>query len=294
LSVALAAEWLARRVGGGGRALLSGCLDLGFDALIPETLGGAQFLNLVPELEDFPVKIPAVRVSPEVEGVGLGLCGKDEESFLATQAEVQKAAQLGTKLGTPLILLEAPLVDLGAGSLEKGEIGGEGSLIASEDYQSLRSRLLKRRDSLLDRCCRRLHSLARSFPEHRFGLLEAGNFASLSGLEDLELIFSDLKGSVDLGYWHRPSVVRFREELGGAQGGDVLETLSKYLIGTDLSDFDGEGIFGLPGSGGVDYGALRPYIRGSNFSLPAYLGPSFQVPPGEIKRVRGFLQKFGF
>ncbi|HHI78664.1 MAG TPA: hypothetical protein ENK02_01645, partial [Planctomycetes bacterium] len=196
MTVALAAEWLVRRVGPEPRGLLTACLDLGYDALIPETQGAEEILGVAKELEDFQVEIPGVRVSPEVEGVGLGLSAEDEDAFLATQAQVHKAAQLGTRLGTPLILLEAPLVELGPGALEKGEIRGDGSLIDAEGYLDLRGRIEEKRDRLLDRCCRRLHSLARSFPEHRFALMEAGNFASLSGLEDLELILSDLKKSV--------------------------------------------------------------------------------------------------
>ncbi len=265
--VSLGGAWASVHVGAGIRDMLKSCLDHGFTGIVPApALRPLDWRGVAAELRDLPFEIPAIRVedprNPENEGLGSAVEG-DWERFVA---RVEAAAALGRRLDCSLLILEAP-----RGS--EDEIEAEGG-----------------RERLLEICCRNLHELARRLPEYGLALTEAEG--ALCDPEALELIFCDLSRYA-IGYWHHPALAAKICGESAENPGERLEKLRKFLVGCDLTDFSGGRVDALPGTGGVDYGLLAPYMRGLRLRLPTVLEPDPETSWEDLRQVRSFLEKHG-
>lgn len=290
--VALGGTWLAAQGPKQARALCVQCLELGYGGIVPAP--GTRPIDwpaFARPLEDLPLTIPAVRVMPLFEQPRGSLASSRADDVLAVRARVLEAARLAEALKTPLMLLDAPIVPL------SGELSPGTDLAAAKDldegvYASLRARLRAARDGYLDRICRNLHRLCGDLPGFRLCLTESSELRSASELEDLAEILADLRG-FRIGYWHRAAVCARRAALGGPVHGDVLENLSKYLSGSDLSDYGPSSLQLPPGAGGVDYGLVAPYTRALQTRLPTVVELDPACREEEVRQGRAFLGKLG-
>ncbi len=263
----LGGTWASVRLGREPFELLTRILDLGFAGLVPAPgLKPVDWRRLAPHLDDLPFQVPAIRVDSPVEPAREGLGSPGEGDWERYVRRVRRAAALGVSLGSSLLILEAPRPP--AGDPPEGPA----------------------RDRLLELACRHLHELARALPEHELALTEAPG--ALCDPAALEAILSDLS-RYGIGYWHNPAEVGLRARGGGPAPGECLEILRKFLRGSDLSDFDDKGARALPGTGGVDYGLLAPYMRGLRFQLPTVLEPDPEASEADLGQARSFLEKHG-
>jgi hypothetical protein len=144
----------------------------------------------------------------------------------------------------------------------------------------------------MDRACRELFGLCRSFPDFHFSLSTGRSLRGVGDLAGLRDIFEDL-GSLRLGYWHDAALCARREQVLGEAQGEWLETFGNRCAGFSLGDASSEGLYRPPGSGGVDYGLLASYVRRSGAPTPVVLDLDPAVPPSELPGIRACLAKYG-
>ena len=274
--------------------MLIAALELGSDSLVPAP--GSRpidWAGLVPVLEDLPLRIPAIRIDPIIGAQEGSLASSNLEEVALLWPRVKRSAEIGKALNCPLLILELPRVQLIGEAPSGTELSDCMDGIDADSFQALAARIAAERDRLLENCCRNLFRLCQDFPEFRFCLTEPSDLCAISDTVEIELILTDLS-RFEIGYWHRPALVAFREHLGGIGHGESLEMLRKYLLGSDLSDFDAQGLQALPGAGRVDYGLLLPHMRGLTRSLPAVLELSPQHRCPEMRQALGYLENMGF
>ncbi len=293
MSTALGGTWLTAWKRLEARDLLVACLDMGFDALVPAP--GARpypWADLARVWEDLPIRASAVRVESLLEAPESSFASKKLEDVQAVKSRVGRAAALARALGTQTLILEAPRLPVESFEEGLGELGDPAVDWTPEKFQSLQVRLSVLRDRFLEVACRQLYALAGEFSEFRLCLSESSDAASLSGLDSLEAMLSDLSRQ-QIGYWARPAVIQRRCELGGENLGDQLEALEAYMVGADYSDSAPGQLLLPPGTGKVDFGLLAPYMRGLQIQRPGVLELGSATTSDEVRQARGYLERFG-
>ena len=92
------------------------------------------------------------------------------------------------------------------------------------------------------------------------GIENRYHYHELPGLEDFKILFSEFNGG-PLGYWHDTGHAHANEILGIIPPGALLETCSDHLIGVHLHDANGLHDHLAPGTGSIDFGNLKPFIK---------------------------------
>jgi sugar phosphate isomerase/epimerase len=149
-------------------------------------------------------------------------------------------------------------------------------------YERLCARVAARRERKKGPYVERSLALLRELlPEaERRGLrLGAENRQSLIELpldEDFHFLFREAP-SPSLGYWHDTGHAQIKEHLGFIRHELHLESLRDRLIGFHIHDvvFPGQDHC-APGTGTVDFGALKPLVRPEHFKV-FELGPDLTV-----------------
>ena len=93
------------------------------------------------------------------------------------------------------------------------------------------------------------------------GLENRYHYHELPGFDDFEVIFDKFRGA-PIGYWHDTGHAHANESLGIIPRGSLLQTYAAQLIGVHLHDAVGLDDHIPPGSGKVDFTALKPFLKG--------------------------------
>ncbi|MBL8727673.1 MAG: hypothetical protein JNM25_04525 [Planctomycetes bacterium] len=249
--------------------------------------------GLAAAAEDLPIRFPVVRVgSPLAEhSVTAGLAsGKEGEREVANQA-VRQAVATARVLGAQTIVLEPGLVPV-LGEVDAEDLGDPDVAWTEARTQALLARRKVGRNGALDRVCRELFGLCRTFPDFQFCLATGRSLRGVADLGGLQDIFEDLS-SLRLGYWHDAAICARREQVLGEAQGEWLEAFGNRCEGFSLGDASPEGLYRPPGSGGVDYGLLASYVRRSGAPTPVVLDLDPAVPPSDLSGIRACLAKYG-
>jgi len=242
---------------------------------------------------DLPVAFAAVRagsVFAEHSATAGMASAKEGERAVAARA-VSDAVATARLLGCRKVIFEPGLVPI-LGQIECEDLGDPTYQWTPVRAQALVARRRAVRNAALDRTCREVFSLVKSFPDIDF-CLSAGR--SLRGMADrlsLQDLFADLH-QLELGYWHDAAVCARRQQVLGEAQGEWLETFGNRCRGFSLGDASDEGMYLPPGSGGVDYGLLASYVRRSGAPTPVVLELDPSVPPSELAGMRACLDKHG-
>ncbi len=92
------------------------------------------------------------------------------------------------------------------------------------------------------------------------GLENRYHYHELPGLDDFKVIFDTFKGA-PIGYWHDTGHAHANEALGLIPRGSLLQSYSDQLIGIHLHDAIGLDDHIPPGSGEIDFKALKPFLK---------------------------------
>ena len=92
------------------------------------------------------------------------------------------------------------------------------------------------------------------------GLENRYHYHELPGLDDFKVIFDTFKGA-PIGYWHDTGHAHANEALGLIPRGSLLQSYSGQLIGIHLHDAVGLDDHIPPGSGEIDFKALKPFLK---------------------------------
>jgi len=92
------------------------------------------------------------------------------------------------------------------------------------------------------------------------GLENRYHYHELPGPDDFGVIFANYKGA-PIGYWHDTGHAHANEALGLIRRRSLLQSYSGQLIGIHLHDAVGLDDHIPPGSGEIDFKALKPFLK---------------------------------
>jgi sugar phosphate isomerase/epimerase len=92
------------------------------------------------------------------------------------------------------------------------------------------------------------------------GLENRYHYHELPGLDDFEIIFEQFRGA-PIGYWHDTGHAHANEILGLMPKTILLQNYADQLIGVHLHDAVGLDDHIVPGSGEIDFAALKPFLK---------------------------------
>jgi len=136
----------------------------------------------------------------------------------------------------------------------------------SEAAQIFIRKKLKERDRLKSEHLENLvFSLDRLLPVAEkqgvlLGLENRYHYHELPGLDDFGTIFAKFEGA-PIGYWHDTGHAHANETLGLIPQNSLLQNYADQLIGTHLHDAIGLDDHIPPGSGEIDFAALKPFLK---------------------------------
>ena len=195
-------------------------------------------------------------------------------------------------LGVPQVVLDAGVVSV-LGEVEAEDLGEPSYGWTAERAQALLARRNVGRDVAVDRACRELYSVLKSFPDMDFSITQSRSLRAVIDVDALRDICEDLAHQ-RLGYWHDAAICARREQVLGEPQGEWLEAFGSRLSGMTLGDASPEGLYLPPGAGGVDYGLCASYVPLTGSSFPVVLELDLSVNSGEMPGMRSCLDKHGF
>ena len=98
------------------------------------------------------------------------------------------------------------------------------------------------------------------------GLENRYHYHELPGLDDFRLIFDHFKGA-PIGYWHDTGHAHANETLGLIASDSLLLSYAHQLIGVHLHDAIGIDDHIPPGSGEIDFAALKPFLKADTIKV---------------------------
>jgi sugar phosphate isomerase/epimerase len=98
------------------------------------------------------------------------------------------------------------------------------------------------------------------------------HYHELPGEDDFKVIFDTFKDA-PIGYWHDTGHAHANESLGIIPRGSLLQAYATELIGVHLHDAVGLDDHMPPGSGEIDFAALKPFLKADTIKV-------IEVKPG--------------
>ena len=242
---------------------------------------------------DLPVRFGAVHVSNPLadrSATAPLASSKDGERVAALRA-VRQAVAIARVVGSPTVVLDPGVVPV-LGEIECEDLGDPAYQWSKERVDALLARRKSGRNGALDRVCREVFGIVKSFPDIEFCLSMSRSLRAVADLTSLQDLYEDLS-QLRLGYWHDAAVGARRAQLGLEAQGEWLESFASRCRGMSLGDGSHEGLYLPPGAGGVDYGLLASYVPRSGPALPVVVELDISIPPAELPGIRSCLDKYG-
>lgn len=292
----LAGAWLGVHAPSDPRAMLVWLLERGCRGVVAGPGPRAVRWAAVAEARhSLPVAFPAVRLAatstplrarPEA-GIASANDGERDMALRALGAAVAQAAALGTTS----VIFEPGLVRVpGEGGVS--DVADPAAGLTREHAAAWMARRNAMLDRALDAACRFLHRATRAFPDARLCLTGSADLLGLGEPTALAAIFEDLPNA-RLAYWHDAPVAARRQELLGVSQGEWLQGVRDRLVGMTVADPADGLLYGLPGSGKVDYALLASYKSTRSRTLAVVLELAPAIEPSELPGALAFLDKFG-
>ena len=293
----LGAAWASVHGPADPAALAAWTLELGFHGLQPAPAPRPLDWSAVWRARGtLPFRFAPMRLSPSHDAnadhvVEAGLASSHEGDRESALAAVAGAVRQARALGCATVVLQPGIAHV-SGEVPDTDLGGPGWAGSHDQAVALKARRDAVLDRALDRVCRSLHMVCKSFPDSRFALTLSRSALGLGEPGALAAIFEDL-GRYRVEYWHDTAAAEARRVWLGEDPGSSLERFSNRLSGMILGDY-AESRCGLPpGSGGVDYPLLSAYRQPSVRGFPVVIELDPGVESGEIAGAHAFLDKIG-
>jgi sugar phosphate isomerase/epimerase len=242
---------------------------------------------------DLPVRVAAVRAgNPLAEhSPTAGLCAAKDGERRAVRGAIEQAVVTARVLQCRVVVFDPGVVPV-VGDVHAEDLGDPKHSWTEANVKALLARRNVGRNAALDRACREVFDLVKSFPEIHFCLTASRSVRGLADPGTLHDLFEDL-ANLRLGYWHDAALCARRSQVGIEPQGEWLDALANRLQGMSLGDGSPDGVYLPPGAGGVDYALLASYVPRSGTALPVVLDLDVGIAPGELPGIRSFLDKHG-
>jgi len=290
----LGSAWATVHCSKDPQTLLVSLLEAGFAGLAPSPGPRAMSWQAVRDAaDDLPIRFPCVRAAnPLAERSALrSLCSQSEGEREVAHRAVKDAVQCAMTLGTDTVVLDLGVVGV-HGDIEAEDLNEPSYDWTHERAHALLARRKVARNAFVDRACRELFAIIKSFPDMHFSVCQGRSLRAVLDLEAMLDIVEDLGGR-RLGYWHDAGICARREQILGEAQGEWLESFGNRLSGMTLGDASGDGLYLPPGSGGVDYGLCATYVPRTGTPFPVVLELDLSVAPGEMAGMQSCLDKYG-
>ena len=276
------------------QALLVALLEAGFAGLSPSP--GPRPLSWPDVREaanDLPVRLPCVRAAnPLAERSALSsLCSHSDGERDVARRAVHDAVRCALTVGTDTVVLDLGVVGM-QGEIEAEDVNEPNYDWTHERAHALLARRKVARNAFVDRACRELFAIIKSFSDMHFCVTQGRSLRAVLDYEAMTDIVEDLGGR-RLAYWHDAAICARREQILGEAQGEWLESFGNRLQGMTLGDASGDGLYLPPGSGGVDYALCASYVPRTGTAFPVVLELDLSVAPGEMAGMRSCLDKYG-
>jgi hypothetical protein len=290
----LASAWATLHGPADPRRLLVNVLEAHFAGLAvspgPRTV---DWTALAAAAADLPFRFGAVRVGnplQERSATAALAAAKDGERQSAVRA-VHQAVAIARQVRCPIVVLDPGVVPV-LGEIDAEDLGDPSVQWTPPGVDALLARRRVGRNAALDRVCRELFQLIRSFPDIDFCLTQSRSLRGVADVPALQDICEDLS-HLRLSYWHDAALCARREQLGLERQGEWLERFANRCRGMSLGDGSPDGLYLPPGAGAVDYGMLATFLPRSGAPMATVVELDPAIPPSELPGIRSCLDKHG-
>tara|TARA_R110002096_G_scaffold194628_1_gene376950 strand:- start:3934 stop:4725 length:792 start_codon:yes stop_codon:yes gene_type:complete len=243
--------------------------------------------------DDLPITFASVRAAnPLADRSALtSLCSQSQGEREVGHQAVADAVACAVTIGTQTVVLDLGVVGV-HGDVEAEDVNEPNYEWTHERAHALLARRKVGRNAFVDRACRELFAIIKTFPDMHFCVAQGRSLRAVLDLEAMRDIIEDLGGR-RLGYWHDAGICARREQILAEPQGEWLESFGNRLRGMTLGDASGDGLYLPPGAGGVDYGLCATYVPRVGSPFPVVLELDLSVAPGEMAGMRSCLDKYG-
>lgn len=217
----------------------------------------------------FPV--PSVRADRKGSGDLFLLSSLDNTERQDAIHYTTKTIEYAAKLGAVAVVLHCGLVEMNHEVHILYQFYNAKRL-ESEEAQIWMHNKLKERNSRkprhMDNLLTSLDRLVRVAEKQGvlLGLENRYHYQELPGLDDFEIVFAAFKGA-PIGYWHDTGHAHANEALGLIPKNALLQNYANLLIGVHLHDAVGLDDHLPPGTGEIDFTALKPFLKAKTLKV---------------------------
>lgn len=222
-------------------------------------------------------KVVALFAPRPADPTGAGLCAPRDDVVRVALRAAKAAGAAAEKAGTPRVIVRAGRVPAVESDREETWLeqmrnrGATDALRADVRHTLLTDRDLRER--CLEALCRSLHTLAKARPDTHWLLETPDSPLGLPLPEEAEMAFAELPGA-KVGYWHDSGNAARLQTLGAAPQEEWLGRLAPFARGVTLADWSPIADRMPPGSGSVQWRALRFQVHDGMFRVLA-LDPEY-------------------
>lgn len=302
--IGLSTSWLTERTGIKGREVIEEIVALGFRAVELEyRITEAMFREMRPLILKEKLKVMSIHnFFPLPDSIPISKAGGDlfllsspdrEERERAVEKTI-RTIESAQNLGALAVVLHLGRVDMEPEYdrlyelFRRKMLGSPGGRYFIEEKQKQRK---EKRGPYLEGVLHSLDCLNRE-AEKRGVLLGVENRYSYHEIPDFEEIGQILGrfsgGSVY--YWHDMGHAHVQEKLGFIEPGSLLRSYGSMLVGVHIHDAHGTDDHRAPGTGEIDFGALKESLRCAQIKI---LEVHKKSERNQLLRGRDILEKIG-
>jgi len=225
--------------------------------------------------------IPSARSNSKGSGDLFLLSSPDNEERQNAIRYTTRSIEHAGEVGAEAVVLHCGLVEMNHEMQVLYRYVNSNKLGSEEAQLFIRSKLRERdrrkskhMDSLLA-SLDRLVAVAEK-QDVLLGLENRYHYHELPGPDEFKVIFNTFEGT-PIGYWHDTGHAHTNETLGLIPRQSLLQSYSDRLIGVHLHDAVGLDDHIPPGSGEIDFSALKPFLKSDTIKV-IELKPDIPVP----------------
>lgn len=273
--IGLSTSWLTEKPNISGRKVVEEIIDLGFKALELEyRITETAFTEMHPLIIKEKLKVLSIHnFFPSPDGIPISrasgdlflLSSPDEEERDRAIEKTVQTIESAQSLGAQAVVLHLGRVEMEPEYDRLYALFRHEMLNSPEGRLFLRDKLRERKEKrrpYLDSVLHSLDRLNREAEKHGvlLGVENRYYYHQIPDFEEIGLILDRFSGG-SLRYWHDVGHAYVQEKLGFMEPGALLRSYRSMLLGVHVHDVHGTEDHWAPGSGEIDFQALKENLR---------------------------------